>query len=121
MQNVRALTCAILLTASSAVPALSDDFVTVQSRAQFVQIIEGRDLTRFGINVDVSPAGQITGRAFGYPVTGAWQWSGTYFCRDLYWGDDNLGQNCQTVRISGNTIRFISDQGAGDFADLTLR
>ncbi len=121
MRYVRTMICTAMLAGGGAAPAAAEGFATVESRDQFVQIISGRDLTRFGINVDVSPSGQISGRAFGYPVTGAWQWSGSYFCRDLYWGSDSLGQNCQAVRISGTTIRFISDRGTGDFADLTLR
>ncbi len=55
----------------------------VKSQDCFVQITSRRALTRFGMNVDVSPGGQISGRAFGYPVTGAWQWSGSNFCRYL--------------------------------------
>ncbi len=121
MRYLTILAAALFVAGGITTPATADTFVTVEDRAQFVQIISGRDLTRFGINVDVSPEGQISGRAFGYPVSGAWRWSGRYFCRDLYWGSDNLGQNCQVVRINGNTIRFISDRGTGEFADLTLR
>ncbi len=121
MRYVAILAFAALSAGATAAPAAAEGFVTVENRDQFVQIISGRDLTRFGINVDVSPGGQISGRAFGYPVSGAWRWSGSYFCRDLYWGSDDLGPNCQMVRINGNTIRFISDRGTGKFADLTLR
>lgn len=121
MRHIITFAAVLLWAGGLAAPATAEAFVTVKDRAQFVQIISGRDLTRFGISVDVSPEGQISGRAFGYPVSGAWQWSGSYFCRDLYWGSDNLGQNCQMVRINGDTIRFISDRGTGEFADLTLR
>jgi hypothetical protein len=33
----------------------------------------------------------------------------------------DLGPNCQAVRVQGNTLRFISDLGAGQFADLNLK
>ncbi len=111
--------CAALGIAAPA-PALADGFATVSERDQFVRIVSGRALTRLGISVDVSATGEISGRAFGYPVSGVWQWTGGYFCRDLYWGSDNLGPNCQVVRVSGDTIRFIADRGQGQSADLKL-
>jgi hypothetical protein len=74
-----------------------------------------------GIRLTVSPEGEIAGRAFGGPVTGEWTWQNGYFCRDLYWNGSDLGYNCQLVQANGDTLRFTSDQGAGMFADLTLR
>jgi len=97
------------------------EFAQVTERERFVSLIEGRDLTRFGIRLEVTPDGQIQGRAFGRDVTGAWRWAQGYFCRDLYWGSMELGANCQAVRQSGDTLRFISDQGTGRYADLYLR
>jgi hypothetical protein len=112
---------AALLLFGLAVPAMAEGFAPVTKRDRFVALIEGRDLTRFGITINVTPDGQIKGRAFGRDVTGAWRWNGDYFCRDLYWGKMDLGPNCQAVRVQGNTLRFISDLGAGQFADLNLK
>ena len=111
----------VLLILGLAIPAMAEGFAPVTKRDRFVSLIEGRDLTRFGITLNVTSDGQIKGRAFGRDVTGAWRWNGDYFCRDLYWGSMDLGPNCQAVRVQGNTLRFISDQGAGQFADLSLR
>lgn len=102
-------------------PAWADGFDQVQDRDTFVSLIEDKELTRFGIKLTVSPGGEIAGRAFGRSVSGAWQWKSGYFCRDLYWGKRDLGPNCQAVKIQGETIRFISDQGTGQFADLVLQ
>lgn len=102
-------------------PASAEGFSTVTSRDSFVRMIEGRELRRFGIRLTVTPDGRITGRAFGTEVSGAWNWNGGYFCRDLYFGNEDLGFNCQTVEVAGQTLRFTSDQGTGDYADLTLR
>ena len=118
MRYAAILVCAAM--ACVAAPASAQKFDTVESRKQFVQIVEGRALTRLGISLDVSPSGEIAGRAFGSPVTGVWQWRDGYFCRDLYWGSRNLGPNCQIVRVRGDTIRFIADRGRGRSADLTL-
>ena len=93
----------------------------VKNRDVFVSLMDGRELTRFGIKLIVTPDGKIDGRAFGRNVTGAWRWQSGYFCRDLYWGQRDLGPNCQAVKVQGRTVRFISDQGSGEFADLVLR
>jgi hypothetical protein len=101
--------------------AMAGEFRTITDRSTFLSVIEGRDLTRLGIRLNVTPEGQIRGRAFGRDVTGAWRWDGSYFCRDLYYGETDLGPNCQQVKINGSTVRFISDRGAGIYADLSLR
>ncbi len=100
--------------------ASAEQFQTVTERDNFVSALSGKQLTRLGIKLDVLPTGEIRGRAFGTPVKGAWRWDGGYFCRDLYYGERDLGPNCQQVKINGDTVRFISDQGDGDFADLKL-
>jgi len=110
--------CILVLLAT---PAVAQDFSTVEQEDSFKSLVDGRDLTRFGITVNVTPDGRIKGRAFGRDVTGAWSWNAGYFCRDLFWGARDLGPNCQMVKIQGNTIRFISDKGTGQFADLVLR
>lgn len=100
-------------------------FERVSDAREFAQLIEGRTLTRFGIRLEVSAvdaaSGQISGRGFGYPVTGAWRWDQGFFCRDLDWGGSDLGFNCQAVLRDGQTVRIVSDQGQGDYADFRLR
>jgi hypothetical protein len=105
-----------------AAPLPADTFQPVTEQAEFVRLVADRDLTRFGIRLNVSPSGNIEGRAFGRKVTGAWEWQGDYFCRELYVGSDDLGgPNCQLVLKNGETLRFIADKGKGDHADLNLR
>lgn len=117
MTRLLATVVALLL----ATPALAEGFDQIRERDTFVSVIKDRELTRFGIAIDVLENGRIEGRAFGRSVTGAWRWSDGYFCRDLFWGSRDLGANCQAVKLQGNTIRFISDQGSGEYADLYLR
>ena len=117
MQRMIALVSALFLNT----PALAESFKPVTSRDSFVSLMQNRELTRFGINLIVTPDGKIDGRAFGRDVSGAWRWQSGYFCRDLFWGQKNLGPNCQAVKVQGQTVRFISDQGTGEYADLTLR
>lgn len=102
-------------------PALAEGFERVTDEARFLALVENRDLTRLGVSVKVERDGDIIGRAFGRQVTGEWQWADGFFCRDLYYGSDNLGANCQMVEVSGRTLRFTSDRGAGIHADLRVR
>ena len=101
-------------------PAMSEELQTISERQSFLALVNGKQLTRLGIKLDVLSSGQIQGRAFGKPVTGQWSWKNGYFCRDLYFGDQDLGPNCQVVKANGRTLRFIADQGRGDYADLRL-
>jgi len=111
----------VLLLGLMAAPGHAEGFSHIGDRNAFVSLLEGRQLTRTGIKLDVTPDGQIKGRAFGRDVTGAWRWQAGYFCRDLFWGKRDLGPNCQAVKVQGRTVRFISDRGAGEFADLILK
>ena len=115
---VSALTAAAIAVA---VPSAAFAFEKVESREQFVQLVQGKELRLTGIKVNVTPAGQITGRAYGVGVRGEWQWRDGFFCRSLFWGKRDLGPNCQEVTVNGSTIRFTSDRGAGQFADLAIR
>ncbi|MCH8466333.1 MAG: dihydrodipicolinate reductase [Roseinatronobacter sp.] len=103
-----------------ATPALAE-FRPVENEANFRALVEGRELTRLGIRLQVLPEGQITGRGFGMQVGGNWEWRDGYFCRTLQFGQSSDPYNCQLVLQNGNTLRFISDEGTGDQADLRLR
>lgn len=111
---------AAAFTTMTALPALAD-FQPVRAERDFRALTEGRELTRFGVRLQVLPQGQITGRGFGVEVGGKWEWRNGYFCRTLEFGGSGDPYNCQLVLRNGDTLRFISDEGQGDFADLRLR
>lgn len=92
----------------------------ITSREGFVDAVEGRQLSRLGITLVVSPTGQIGGRAFGRKVSGSWEWQAGWFCRTLAWGNQSWPYNCQLVQIDGNRITFTADKGRGDRAQLTI-
>ena len=117
MRRFAALCLAATLIAS---PVLAD-FQPVREEANFRALVEGRELTRFGVRLQVLPQGEISGRGFGMRVGGEWEWRNGYFCRTLEFGQSGDPDNCQLVLRNGNTLRFISDQGQGDQADLRLR
>lgn len=103
-----------------ATPAFAD-FQPVRDEQNFRALVEGRELTRFGIRLQVLPQGQIRGSGFGMEVGGEWEWRNGYFCRTLEFGGSGDAYNCQLVLRDGSTLRFVSDQGQGDSADLRLR
>ena len=119
MRNLLPITVA--LTAALSAPTQANDFAPVKSEAEFVALVSGKELRRFGIALGVSPGGQISGRAFGKTVTGAWNWNDGLFCRELSFGNEDLAPNCQVVLAAGDRIRFIADQGRGDHADFWLK
>lgn len=114
-----ALVLAIALSTGLATAAKAD-FEPIRDKSAFTSVVSGKSLTRLGIRLTVSPSGNIDGRAFGQPVSGGWNWQNGYFCRDLFWGETELGYNCQQVERSGNALRFTSDRGAGRSAELYL-
>ena len=118
---MKQLALSAFLVTALATPLAADTFERIENKDGFVSMVKNRALTRLGIRLNVSENGKITGRAFGRQVTGDWAWRDGYFCRDLFVGGDELGANCQMVQVKGNTMRFTSDRGQGQFADLRLR
>ena len=92
----------------------------IDTRESFVSLVENTSLRRLGIRLNVHSDGTIQGRALGKEVTGTWKWEGGYFCRDLQYGAQLLEYNCQQVELRGDTLRFTSDRGTGQWADLRL-
>lgn len=115
------LAALVALSSLIAAPAMADGFAKVSKRADFVSLVDGRDLKRFGIKLNVLPDGKITGDAFGREVQGAWEWQQGYFCRNLSWGSRDLGPNCQIVEVQDGKVRFTADRGNGDSAEFALR
>jgi hypothetical protein len=117
---MRSRIAAVAAAAVTAAPAAAD-FARITEEERFRQIVEDRQLTYPLVRLQVTSDGQIVGRGAGREVSGEWDWENGLFCRDLYWGERELGYNCQTVEVRGNTMRFTSDAGQGDHADFRLR
>lgn len=102
-------------------PLLANGFEPIRDRSNFLELVEGRKLTNMGVTLNVTGDGMIRGRALGRQVTGEWNWSDGFFCRSLFWGNTRFPDNCQWVGRQGDVIRFQSDRGTGEHADLTIR
>ena len=114
------LTALIATLVVMGVPVFAD-FTVISDKSEFFSMVEGKNLQRVFIKLNISLDGQISGSAATQPVTGDWLWKEGYFCRSLFWGHRDLGYNCQEVSVSGTKIRFTSDWGEGDYADFNLR
>ena len=115
---------ALAITLMVATPAMAAAYERVTDKATFVELVSGKTLSNrlYGVNLNVSSDGNISGGALGWDITGDWTWDNGFFCRDMAWGGDSVGYNCQLVEVrNGNEMRFTSDQGAGDNASFRLR
>ena len=93
----------------------------VKEEGKFINLIEGKKLKRFLIELSVETDGTITGTGAGIDVTGSWNWQDDYFCRNLSWGNRNLGSDCQKVELKGQKLFFTSDRGGGATAWFTIQ
>ena len=50
------------------------DFAVITDKPEFVSLVEGKNLQRVFIKLNISLDGQISGRAVTRTVTGDWQW-----------------------------------------------
>lgn len=115
-----ALTLALFITT----PAMAAAFDRITDRDTFLALIADKSISNrlYGVRLIVADSGEINGAAWGWDITGTWDWRDGYFCRQLYWGGDDIGYNCQMVSArSGDEMRFTSDMGVGDSASFKLR
>jgi hypothetical protein len=117
----RALTISATIAALLAPQVAAAEFKRVENKSEFILLVQGKTLSRPLVRLQVAADGSIKGRGATWDVTGSWSWENGFFCRDLNWGGDDLGYNCQAVLANDSKMRFIADQGAGDSADFRLR
>ena len=117
--KVLATTIAFAL-AIGATPALAE-LQKIDSRADFLALVDGKTLVRPLVRLKVKPDGSISGKGAAWDVTGQWQWKSGYLCRSLNWGGDDLEYNCQEVKSNGDKMRITSDRGTGMTALFRLR
>jgi len=103
-----------------AAPAAAE-FDKISDEAEFTRLVAGKTLSHPFFKLQVSPEGVISGHGIRRDVRGQWRWQDGYFCRELFWGDKELGYNCQEVGVNGARIRFTADRGQGDSAVFRLR
>ena len=111
-----------IVLALLALPSLAAaDYTKINEKSAFLDLVIGKTLTRPFVKLEISAAGEISGRGAKWDINGKWTWEDGYFCRNLVWGGDELGYNCQEVGMSNGKIRFTSEKGEGDSAGFSLR
>ena len=93
----------------------------IREENEFINLIDGKTLNRFLIKLSVGKDGTISGTGAGIDVKGNWYWQGDYFCRSLFWGEQNLGSDCQKVELINQKLFFTADQGRGATAGFTVK
>ena len=78
-------------------------------------------LRLFGIKLKIMDDGRIEGKAMGRNVVGDWEWQDGFFCRSMFWGERDIGYNCQEVSIERKKIKFTSDRGSGASARFLIK
>ena len=119
--TMRTLSTLLLVIAASYAQAQSEKIII--NRSEFLAVVENKslELWLFGIRLQISSDGTIRGSALGRDVSGSWVWEDNYFCRNMVWGDRDIGYNCQSVSMVENKLRFTSDKGLGANAQFTLK
>ena len=108
------------IAALAAAPVAAEQ-TKVNSQSEFIRLVAGKTISRPFVRIELAQDGSITGRGARWDVTGEWTWRDGFFCRSLYWGGDELGYNCQEVRVEAGRIRFTSDRGTGKSAEFNLK
>jgi hypothetical protein len=94
--------------------AVAESWKRIKSEEQFRALAVDRKVANENGWVLSKSNGDMTGNINGQgKLKGKWAWGNGFFCRNAIVGKNDLGQNCQTVHVAGNKIRFTRDQGKG--------
>ena len=96
----------------------SDNFLPIESEADFFSLVVGKKLTRINSSSEaiLNANGTLTGTGTGGggSFSGTWYWDAKYFCRELDLSGDAGRLDCQTVEFDGKLVRFTIDRGKGE-------
>ena len=85
----------------------------IDNAADFNSAVVGKSLVNGGSWVKLSSNGTASGNIGGKPISLGWTWDGKYFCRTDINKPKGPKNQCQTVSVTGNTVAFTQDKGAG--------
>lgn len=104
-------------TASFAAPI---DFHRIVEKEAFLYLIDSKVLTRLGIQLILDSNGSVRGVIFGRAIKGHWSWQGQSLCWQAFLESKELHKDCSIVKISGSTLRFISNNKQNVYADFQI-
>jgi len=119
--SLMALTFATM-TAVGAVPVMADNYKRIKTEQDFNTIVVGKKLAWEGGTATIRANGKTTGRLRKQgKYSGSWVFTKGFYCRNLVIGGEETGTNCQTVEVSGKSIRLTRDQGKGRVTIVSMK
>ncbi len=119
MSRIMLLAGAML--ALSAGVALSADMVQIKTEAEFRKLIVGKKMTHEWDGYTLFQAdNQMSGTYKGMKQSGFWSWVGDTVCRRFILDGKNVGSDCRTVAVKGNTVTITRNAGKGKPFNLTI-
>lgn len=111
---MRLLTLAACAATFALLSSVQAEARQIRKQADFVALLAGKTLTAGDTWLVLSADGKISGQSSkGEKIVGAWTWSKRFYCRNVYIGQKQLPQNCQSVEVDGNSVTFTHDRGKG--------
>ncbi|WP_170563978.1 hypothetical protein [Ruegeria atlantica] len=86
----------------------------IKDKKQFTDLIVDKKLVQGETWVKILKDGKVEGKGpKGGDISGAWEWSGKHYCRELVIEGVALPNDCQVVTINDGTVTFTHKEGAG--------
>lgn len=101
--------------------ALAQSFKRIKTEADFREMVVDRKAGGEWGWFMVKSDGTTTGKIFGKTFNARWVWKNKMYCRNAVLGKEQLGTDCQVVKISGDKVQFIRKYGKGDVGESTLQ
>lgn len=105
------------LTLTAVVIGLAATFVSaeeIEDQRKFMELIVGKKLVQGETWVKILKDGKVEGKGpKAGDISGSWEWSGKYYCRELVIEGVALPNDCQVVTIDDGKVTFTHKEGAG--------
>ncbi len=86
----------------------------IENKEKFMNLIVSKKLVQGETWVTIHKDGTVEGKGpRGGSISGSWEWSDRYYCRDIVIVDQEMPRDCQVVSVEGNTVTFTHKDGAG--------
>ncbi len=109
---------AVLMTVGSF--ASAQNFNRINEEADFRKMVVDKKLSSDMGQMTVKSNGKTEGVIFDKDFNANWIWKDGMYCRNAALGKQQLGTDCQVVRISGKSVQFIQKYGKGEIGTMEL-
>jgi len=115
---IRILTSLGLIGLLTTGPVFADSLKRITTKDAYVAQVVGK---KFGIDKKTwfraKANGTFAGRVEGKKIKGVWEWRGKYWCRNARIAGDEIGTDCQVIKISETGVQHGRKKGRGRVAD----